>query len=673
MQGNITVPNQLVPKRYSSAPKWILASTRLNAEVVPKYNNNKNQKSDKFRPNKMKLADMFDSHILLISSETQNINKDKFSKLSQTQRTNIDRKNLDTENYQLTQDNETTTQYNNRSKTNRVFSPQVDQGGSASLGTFKMKPISEGPKVQSKTLYTKWNNMGSFRNVVGSNKTKSAVFHMKMNPNMNQETTGLSRTNKNFHSMKEGPTRPVVPNERQSSKSRERSKSKDPKAEYFEIIDEGSDTKELNEVNSPGKEDSDQNNINMDIDDPNTYYLDCEMPYDEHTAIKDRVKDYTDDLEDLNDKAKKRLNEMSQQINFIQNANNGQGVTGHGMNKLVEGMCNLVTSIDKTVEIESKFGNMLRDYEKMRQNNHVCRERMRVMNRRINILNYKVKEKSGACTILQEKIEFQDKELSLKKNELRNCKTRIERLEKNLTALINDHSEQNKDKIRDALATVIKENDRLKRGAKVQTAKYVNQLDTKQQLETKLVKMSKSGKVKLNCYEISGQKISSNFLDIEDKIPLTLDYRNENLKPEHTKIQNEMRENGLSQVNKFRDLDYKTLRDHPEIREQMLESVQFQLDEYNNYNRLAEKLNLFCQFSYDNFFIDDIDQLIHALQDNIYEFYSCKRVNLWFREKFTGLFYCKDRNGNETRCLSDTGLIGECWKKRLPCIGNFFG
>ena len=32
------------------------------------------------------------------------------------------------------------------------------------------------------------------------------------------------------------------------------------------------------------------------------------------------------------------------------------------------------------------------------------------------------------------------------------------------------------------------------------------------------------------------------------------------------------------------------------------------------------------------------------------------------------MFYSKDKEGNETRCLSDRGLIGECFQKRVPCL-----
>ena len=73
--------------------------------------------------------------------------------------------------------------------------------------------------------------------------------------------------------------------------------------------------------------------------------------------------------------------------------------------------------------------------------------------------------------------------------------------------------------------------------------------------------MSKSRKVRLNQLDVLGdnpKKIGMNFLDLEEKIPVSLDYRNTNLKPEHHKILNEMRQNGLGQVNQLKDLDYKT-------------------------------------------------------------------------------------------------------------------
>jgi hypothetical protein len=241
--------------------------------------------------------------------------------------------------------------------------------------------------------------------------------------------------------------------------------------------------------------------------------------------------------------------------------------------------------------------------------------------------------------VLQERLEFSDKELIMKKGLLKTFSHKIELLENNLKAFTESNTAVGGEKIREALNSMIKENDRLKRGTKIQISKYSQLLHNKEMLETKLLKLSKSHKVRLNQLDVLGdnpKKIGMNFLDLEEKIPVSLDYRNTDIKPEHHKILNEMRQNALSQVNQLRDLDYKTLRDYPEIREQILDGVKFLLIEYNSYNILAEKLNLFTQYVYDNFLLDDIDRILNTLRENVYEFYSCKQVNLWFKEKFSG-------------------------------------
>ena len=84
----------------------------------------------------------------------------------------------------------------------------------------------------------------------------------------------------------------------------------------------------------------------------------------------------------------------------------------------------------------------------------------------------KIKEKNQKNIALNERIEFQEKEISLKKNNLRELTSKIETLEKNISALtLSSNTHNNKQKIREALSCMIKENDNLKRRSKIQNTK----------------------------------------------------------------------------------------------------------------------------------------------------------------------------------------------------------
>lgn len=662
---SITKPTQ--------APKFIMASTR-NAFTA----RNHSSKEDKFSRNnffiernlkntKIEMTDNKKSAIIFVTSNPpKNTNNKTFSHNQLIKSNENPRKNDNTlinigyeanyednfEKQKKKKISEMNNKLGNIIKNENFNEPSVNST-SKSKNSFFMNPIKPMPKIRSSNLYSKIKkieNDGHFTR----NRCPTSTYQTSKTK-LSVQSSGKIRPLSKQENYKSYSNQQI---DRCMETVQEQELKKQPKNETHEISENNNHF--LEEIDSELQD-------NLYINEEKSSQSDEDFEIN-HDNLEEKITKLVKDFEDITEINKKRYKEFSYMIGF-QRSSTQDGVTNQSQSKLNEIMHKAVASLEKTVEFEAKFGIMARDYEKMRHSNFIYQRKFDSMKKRINIFKDKISRTKAKNLTQSEKCEVMEKDILSKKLQLKDSSHRIELLEKNIEAFSTRVTDNNKEKFIKTLNEMIKENYTLKRTGKIKNEKYKEQKNAKQLLETKMLKMSKSRKIQYEPVEIDNEeKLKTNFQDIEDKIPINLDYRNANYNKEHINKLNEIRQNELSQVNLLRDLHYKTLRDHPEIRGQIIGGIDFLQKEYNTYNDLAEKLNVFCIYLYDNFFDDDIDKIIHSLRENIYTMYSFTQINLWIKERSSDLFYSKNKDGNETRCLSDKGLIGRCYLEQKPCM-----